>query len=519
MNETLTVYKDKEERSTVKITSVVCNSNPKAKKKKKSKENSSSTKDTVEENLDAILENLDVNSSSEQHFSSKAKGAYTEDHNNAVKQCSVSILQVDQKHLNAENELKRIFGSKVVKSFESSNQVGSCRQIRGIRRGNYTLRKTFLVTPANHWPRWDGSLSMEFLETRGGCNYFRYSLSSSYTQAQRAYEANKAINDINGLASILLNYPYHLHLLLTIAEYFKVVGEHQMSADAIARSLYALECAWHPMFTPLQEVCKLLLALDSDDPMGAIFSIDYFSIRAEEYVWLERFSDGYKSDTSLWLFPNFSYSLAIYRFYLERDASKDTSLDSKKVTSTDLMKQALMLHPPVLQKQVAKVPLKDRVWTNFLKRTIFLSEQTGIPSLDHLVDMYVERSDLHKLLLNAAQLVIETLENNKSDILYWACVRKEAFSSDRNEYGHLLVSEFSDSVASIPPEICKILWSMLPLATLGDGEDGAADYNQLYGHKQEMSPMYRAMPNYWFDYHHIDAGELFGMPIEIYIVH
>lgn len=261
-----------------------------------------------------------------------------------------------------------------------------------------------------------------------------------------------------------------------MAEYFKVVGEQQMSADAIGKCLYALECAWHPMFTPLQgncqlkfshdtnkpmftalfthmknldrrgchrsalEVCKLLLSLDSDDPMGALFCIDYFALRAEEYAWLEKFSEDYKSDNSIWLFPNFSYSLAVCRFYLEREASEDTCTDAQKATSSDLMKQALMLHPSVIKKLVAKVPLKDRLWTNVLKNAFFRSDQTGIPSQDHLINIYVERNyliwrlpDLQKLLSDAAQLVVETTENNKSEAKDWACVRKEAFSSEKNE--------------------------------------------------------------------------------------
>ncbi|KAI4355340.1 hypothetical protein L6164_004121 [Bauhinia variegata] len=498
-DENLTRYDDKKESSSLKQIAVASASNPKAKKKKKKKNKDSSfaSKDRDGNELEQILENLslDANTSSEQHVSAKTKVISFKDQGKTIKQKSFSILQVDPKYLNAENELRRIFGSKVVKSFENSQQASSSRQVRGVRRGHYTLRKTVLVTPANHWPRWDGSLSMEFLETKDGSNYFRYEHSSSYSKAQEAFEAAKAINDLNSVASVLLYHPYHLDSLLTMTEYFKVVGEQQMSADAIAKCLYALECAWHPMFTPLQgncqlkfkhdsnkplftalfthmknldrrgchrsalEVCKLLLSLDCDDPMGAIFCIDYFALRAEEYAWLEQFSEDYKSDNSLWLLPNFSYSLAVCRFYLEREASKDNIMDSKKATSTDLMKQALMLHPSVIKKLVAKVPLKDRMWTNILKNAFFKLDQMGIPSQDHLINIYVERNyliwrlpDLQKLLSDAAQIVIETLDNNKSEVKDWACVRKEAFSSEKNEYGHLLVSDFSDSVASIPPE-------------------------------------------------------------------
>ncbi|KAL0002446.1 hypothetical protein SO802_016227 [Lithocarpus litseifolius] len=120
-----------------------------------------------------------------------------------------------------------------------------------------------------------------------------------------------------------------------MVEYFKFAGEHQISADAIGKSLYDLERVWDPMFTTLQgicqlkfshetnkqlflalfihmrnmdrhgchwsalEVCKLLLSLDSDDPMGAMFCIDYLSLRAEEYAWLEQFSEDYKNGNSL----------------------------------------------------------------------------------------------------------------------------------------------------------------------------------------------------------------------------
>lgn len=305
----------------------------------------------------------------------------------------------------------------------------------------------------------------------------RYAHSSLYSQAQRAFEAAKAIHDPNGIANILMHHPYHLDSLIAMAEYFSFSGEQPMSAEFIAKCLYALECAWHPMFNPLQgkcqlkyshetnrplfhalfdhmknmdrrgchrsalEICKLLLSLDSDDRKGALCCIDYFSLRSKEYTWLEHFSGEYRHDNSLWLFPNFSFSLAVCRFYLELEgSSKDTGMKSGKATSTDLMKQALMLHPTVLKKLVEKVPLKDQAWKNILQHSYFGSDQIGIPSLDHLINIYVARSyliwrlpDLQKLFKNSALLVIETLKHNSSEARDWACVRKEAFPSEKNE--------------------------------------------------------------------------------------
>ncbi|XP_074286254.1 uncharacterized protein LOC141611576 [Silene latifolia] len=403
-------------------------------------------------------------------------------------QLKSTILNVNSKLLNAENELRRIFGSKVVKQFEHANQTGTSNRGHGGKRRGYAHRKSLLASPSEHWPRWDGSLSMELLENKNGYHYFRYVRSASYIQAQSAYEFSKIIDDLNGVATNVMHHPYHVESLLTLADYFRFSGEYQTASDFIAKCLYALEYAWHPMFSPSNgncrldythetnkpffvslfnhmrnldrrgchrsalEVCKFLLSLDPTDPMGAIFCIDYFSLRAEEYAWLEQFSEEYPSSNSLWTFPNFAYSLAICRFYLENEASS-------KETAVGLMKQALTVHPSVLKRLVEKVPLNDQAWTAITNTSIFTSEDTGIRSLDHLIRIYVERSyiiwrlpDVHKLLKDAALQVVETLNHDSGEIDTWACVRKEAFPSEKNEYGHLLVSDFSDSGTILPPE-------------------------------------------------------------------
>lgn len=170
-NEAVGRYDDKEESSSLKHAAEVSTSNSKSKKKrkKKNKDGAVAGKTGGDKELDLILEDLslNVNSSAEQPVSTKDKIK-------SARQNTASILQVDPKYLNAENELRRIFGSKVVKSFENSNQASSSRQMRGVRgRGHYTLRKSVLVTPSDNWLRCDDSLSMQFLEIKNGYNYFR----------------------------------------------------------------------------------------------------------------------------------------------------------------------------------------------------------------------------------------------------------------------------------------------------------------------------------------------------------
>lgn len=501
----------------------------KKKKKKKNKETRANVVVKAETTFDETLEALSLGTNSNQVEVQETKPSPSS---------SRPVLEIDPKYLNLENELRRMYGSKVVRSLESSSQAGGpgpSRQVRGggRRGGVHHITKTVLITPMENWARWDRSFSMEFLETKDGHNYFRYTHSSSYEQAQRAFQAAQNLHDLNGVASVLINNPYHIDSLITMADYFKFAGDHQMSADAIGKCLYGLERAWHPMFTPFNgtsrlkyshdankpfftalfahmrnmdrrgchrsalEVCKLLLSLDTDNPVGALFCVDYFALRAEEYAWLEEFSEEYQSENSLWLFPNFAYSLAIARVYLEK--TEESSLDSSKSSSLDLMMQALKLHPTVLKKLVDKVPLKDQAWGKMLKHYYFRSDQSKNPSLDHLISIYVERNyliwrlpDVQKLLKSAAELVIKQLDDKESDAEDFLSVKEEAFPAKHNEYSHLSIHDFSDSVPTLPPDN---LQNFVADPRMGGGEQVAAGGGGGGHHQQQQAPPVRDVAN------------------------
>ncbi|KAF2565258.1 hypothetical protein F2Q68_00023682 [Brassica cretica] len=398
----------------------------KNKKKKKTKESRSNVVVKPEITLDETLEALSLGANSKQE----------EEVQETKPASSRPVLEIDPKYLNLENELRRMYGSKVVRSLESSSQSGgggggSSRQGRGGRRGVHHITKTVLITPMENWARWDRSFSMEFLETKDGYNYFRYAHSSSYEQAQRAFQAAQNLHDLNGVASVLINNPYHIDSLITMADYFK----------------------------------------------------------AEEYAWLEEFSEEYQSENSLWLFPNFSYSLAIARVYLEK--TEEASLDSSKSSSLDLMMQALKLHPTVLKKLVDKVPLKDQAWGKMLKHFYFRSDQSKNPSLDHLINIYVERNyliwrlpDVQKLLKSAAELVIKQLDEKESDAEDFLSVKEEAFPAKHNEYSHLSIHDFSDTVPTLPPDN---LQNFVADPRMGGGGGGH--------HQQQQAPPVRDVAN------------------------
>lgn len=156
---------------------VIPPSKRKSKKKKKKNKADSSSKTNLkdEKSLDAILEDLSIGPSPPTHQTSpQSTNVVSAEAQRKTQSLSTSsVLTVDPKFLKAENELRKIFGSKVVNSFENHQSGGSSRQIHGGRRAAHNPRKTLLISPSSHWPRWDWSMSMELLETKDGVNYFR----------------------------------------------------------------------------------------------------------------------------------------------------------------------------------------------------------------------------------------------------------------------------------------------------------------------------------------------------------
>ncbi len=83
------------------------------------------------------------------------------------------------------------------------------------------------------------------------------------------------------------------------------------------------------------ETCKLLLALDPADPLGALFLVDYLALRSRSFGWLARFaaewspevtqsSNGGGADSGsggVEMLPNFAFSLALAAFWQEKEGA------------------------------------------------------------------------------------------------------------------------------------------------------------------------------------------------------
>lgn len=122
--------------------------------------------------------------------------------------------------------------------------------------------------------------------------------------------------------------------------------------DFLERIIYKFQSTWHHLFNPFKhdntrvpysheknrsfyfailqyifqvgkrgcartamEYCKLLFNLDHTDPMAVLYIFDYQCMRCQEYKFL--YSLYHKYD--LQLYPNFAYSVALAKFYLENN--------------------------------------------------------------------------------------------------------------------------------------------------------------------------------------------------------
>ncbi|KAL4430372.1 hypothetical protein ABPG77_002178 [Micractinium sp. CCAP 211/92] len=431
------------------------------------------------------------------------------------------LLAVDMRQLKAEEELRRMFGTRVLEEEGEEGggaYAGASRRVRRLAaRGllrRQALKPGAIINPRDTWPRFDGGFSMEAQGTTPeGKQQFGYAYSQAYQAVQDLYEECQATFDPNNIAALLHSHPYHLDALLTMHDLYRSMGEQAYAEEMLERALYALEMAWHPSFSPAAanmhvpydeanaplficlfrymqslsrrglhrtalEVCKLLLALNADDPLGALQTIDYLALRAGRYDFLYRLAERHGGDGSAALLPNFVFSQALARWYQEQEGSpsKARSSDaggssgggSEHRPSADLLVKAVLLYPEAvvrLQRELQSKGMgKDAEWAAVLRQPLFAqASDGGSASLAHLFDLWVERQHLlwkaqpvQDWLRAACQRAAEGDTLDLPDGLTaadWACVREQAFpASSENEYGHLRLHDFSDSVARLPPE-------------------------------------------------------------------
>lgn len=161
-----------------------------------------------------------------------------------------TVLSIQHRHLNPNNELKRIFGSKVIQGEHK-------RKSRGGASRPHT-KNTWMVTCKDNWPQVGKSgLSMALLETCGCVHYFAYEHSQNYRQVENRFLQAVESNDPDNIVSIINQHPYHVNALIQMSDLCKLSEDLAMAAELIQRALYFQEFAFHPLFNVAQGNCRL----------------------------------------------------------------------------------------------------------------------------------------------------------------------------------------------------------------------------------------------------------------------
>lgn len=461
----------------------------KTKTKKKDRRKVRETNQTShDDELDRILSDLKIETKNEE-TQRQREGADAH--------FQTPLLGTDNRQLSVEAEMKRIFGAKVVQEGLAEDDRNR-RMPKGRRK---ILRKGTIITPRDHWTKFEGGLSMEYLGMENGRKLFEYKYSVAYQDVQNQYDSLANTHDPNTLVVLLQYHPYHVDTLLTVSELYQHMGEAQVAGELLEKALYALECAWHPFFKPAEGNCclkfahepnkpfflalfrfaqnlsrrgchrtslqcaKLLLALDDSDPLGALQAIDYYALRAKEFQWLLRMPEEYlDGQCTLALYPNFAFSLALAKHKLETDAGSSTHTGEK---SDEMLLQAVMLHPVALKMLVEKLQEKgvarEAKWQEILRTPLFKEALLDSASLEHLSRIFVERQHLMwkpdeiLLWLRTVAERAANIEQGKEESGFcaadWQVVCAEFFPpSSVNSYQHLRLGDYSDNRSLLPQE-------------------------------------------------------------------
>ncbi|KAI0221712.1 Transcription factor 25 [Lamellibrachia satsuma] len=457
-----------------------------------------------------------------------------------------ALLAVEHRNLNPDNEMRRIFGSRVVQAEQS-------------RRGrNRVYRKSsWLTRPKDNWPKFGKTgLSMNAVELAStSCKYFVLEHSKQYQKVQFQFlDAVESLNPqiimdltsvhpyhVDSLLQLLFQdltsvhpyhdltsvHPYHVDSLLQLSEICKMSEDLQMAAELIERALYVFECGFHPLFSLTQgncrigycqaenrafflalfrhlvfvgergcyhtslEFCKLILSLDpDDDPLCILLMIDFYALRSEQYSFLIRMFNEWEAHRNLSQLPNFAFSVPLAMFHQATVEERDLA------QADEMLQDSLMMFPSILTTLMDKCGV---VIDSQVAAHAFFGQQAELGQTDalrHLVALYVGRG--HACWKEPEVLV--WLERNVKEVLRrvdsndplpneYAERRKNRYTgTPRNIYRHIIISEIKEAKATLPPELASSpVLSYDPLPPL----DSVASYERPERRRrvQESGPL------------------------------
>ncbi|XP_074645332.1 ribosome quality control complex subunit TCF25-like [Tubulanus polymorphus] len=404
-------------------------------------------------------------------------------HSTEPQSITSSLLNVEHRNLNPENEMKKIFGSRVVQSAAENN--------RRRQRNRIHHRSGWLAQPKDTWPPIQNEgLSMNLIEKSNGLMYFTFVHSTSYQQTQFRFLDAVESYDPQNIMDVLKYHPYHIDSLIQLSDTCRMNDDTQMAADLIERALFAFESAFHTLFSLTQgncrldfrrpenrafyialfrhlkfvglrgcyrtalDFCKLLLNLDPEnDPMCVLLMIDFYALRSQQYTFLIRLFDEWEVHRNLSQLPNFAMSIALAHFYEESQKSDSTEL------ADEMLQNALLMFPSCL------LPLLDKCSINPDARVsaheYFSIHNKQPPGLTHLINLFIDRCwpcwkipEVVSWLEQNVKEILDRIDQKDPVSSEYASKRNRRYQkTPRNIFRHIIMYDVSTVTATIPSEI------------------------------------------------------------------
>lgn len=324
------------------------------------------------------------------------------------------LLAIEPRALNANNEMRKLFGNVVLENFDQPQDSGTGRRrdrretidlgqaltgryspaSRGQSLAGVTLRRNVLMQGKDEWPRApSGGLGMELSEKLDtGATVYRIVHNASYEDIQRQFDICVESMDPQRMIALLQYNPYHVSTLLQVSEIAKHQGDHAVSADLLERALFNIGRSAHSTFnTRLKEGqakldflhganrelwlvgwryianlgmkgtwrtayewAKLLLSLNAGDPYCIRLLIDGLALRGREYSHFVDLCTQTRLSKDWSSLPNIQCSLALA--YLRLNRPKECR---------EQLGRAMSRYPWVFCKLAQELdiqPMPKRIW-------------------------------------------------------------------------------------------------------------------------------------------------------------
>ena len=180
------------------------------------------------------------------------------------------LLAVENKHLNAMNEMRRLFGNVAL---EIRNETTTSRrpqrggvihldlgsalaaQYSPVSRGQglsgLALRRNVFMNGKEEWPRaTSGGLEMKvYTQHRDdGKTEYCFRHNAAYKDVERQFTSCVASMDPQRLIALLTYNPYHISTLLQVSEIAEQQGDHSVCGDLLERTLFTFGRSVHSSF-------------------------------------------------------------------------------------------------------------------------------------------------------------------------------------------------------------------------------------------------------------------------------